>query len=1107
MIICVFRALASQNPPAENSRPKCFVINQVTDARSVVFRDRAEWSSFCLEIITENPSIAEPLILSSIEDDPLSSIEASVSPPITSGAERRERLKKLVDYAGELLPISGPISAFVFLNPLQALEDQPFDKGLLKGASLFGCEPYLSEDHYRREMVRGRIRKEDLQAALKAELGPLADRPACSLGTKYDLRMAMIEYPLRSGPAEELKWFVAETDALTRMRSEVTASVRERFINETKHWLMRDLRVDKGTPRDRSSHLGDSRSQVLLADLLLQFRDTNVENWTEARWESFSLQALWRVCRAGANDIDLPVAPPPLPIRHRDLLMEAAGVDSDALVHDVMIRYCAAFADQGMAHWNLPFREEGFYKAFCEYYRQAGGPPDAWLRGFDRELSRIHSAGLSPMDSLEESLQLLGVSESEWPEFISASMLALRGWASMILQNEVRGDRVPIPAPPGTLLEFLAVRLILERQALSYLARQTWKYTGPLSELRTLTKERLFSPERRPIADQRAFMVFQIAQILGWSPLALQRMPKLEWVSLVREIEEFSSLQRRRLYHLAFERRFRVQALDALSLHGSRKPLRVPKPRFQAVFCIDTREESFRRHLEEIDPDVETFSAAGFFCVPIYYKGVADAHYAALCPIVIRPKYWVNENVVYSLEDENRRRAKARHRLGTAAHQVQMGSRSVALGSILAPAFGVLASIPLVARVLFPRLTAQIRNFAGQLVQAPSVTRLTMDRTESEPSAEEGHLGFTVEEMANTGERVLRDIGLTTNFARLVMFFGHGSACLNNPHKSAYDCGACSGSAGSPNARALAAMLNDPRVRKILPERGLIIPPDTYFLGGLHNTAEDSISFLDLDLLPQSHLQELRTAEEILEKTCERNAHERCRRFYSAPLDITFPAALRHVEGRAEDLAQTRPEYGNASNAMCFVGRRARVRGLYLDRRSFMHSYDPTTDDEKNSILGRILAPVIPVCEGINLQYFFAALDPAGWACGTKLPHNVTSLLGVMDGAASDLRLGLPWQGVEIHEPVRLLFVLETTPEAITMIMDRDPLVSRILRNGWAQLAVLDPNSERIQVFHDGKFEDYVPEAHELPHAESSVGWYRNWRDHLGFAQIRSRTV
>src|SRR4029077_17029858 len=173
---------------------------------------------------------------------------------------------------------------------------------------------------------------------------------------------------------------------------------------------------------------------------------------------------------------------------------------------------------------------------------------------------------------------------------------------------------------------------------------------------------------------------------------------------------------------------------------------------------------------------------------------------------------------------------------------------------------------------------------------------------------------------------------------------------------------------------------------------------ETFFVGGLHNTCNDSITYYDLDLLPNSHVEAFHSARETLERVCERNAHERCRRFESAPLNLMFAAAHRHVEGRAEDLAQTRPEYGNATNAVCIVGRRDRTRGLFLDRRSFLVSYDPTHDGDE-AILARIMAAVVPVVAGISLEYYFSYIDPSGYGCGTKLPHNVTSLLGVMDGA------------------------------------------------------------------------------------------------------------
>jgi hypothetical protein len=771
------------------------------------------------------------------------------------------------------------------------------------------------------------------------------------------------------------------------------------------------------------------------------------------------------------------------------------------LVHDVLIRFCAAFVDQGFAHWKLPYRELGFFKAFCELWRQPGGPPSPWLRDLPRELTRVLESGQGALESVRESLDMLGVSECEWEDFISATLVALRGWAGLIWQLEVRGDRVALPAPQGSLTEFLAIRLLLERVALSHVARQSLNYTGPLAGLRDAARARIVN-RNEPSLDQRAFLVFQLAQLLGWSPPALSGLSKADWTAITSEVEAFDSLERRRMFHHAFERRFRIQTLDALSIHTKRKASRVPSPRFQLVSCIDTREVGFRRHLEEVCPEVETFGTAGFFNVPIYYRGAGDAHFSTLCPIVIRPKHWLVEDVVYTLNEQSRARAKTRRALGTASHQVHVGSRSMAQGAILTAGLGILASIPLVARVLFPRLAGQIRRTASRFVAPPPMTRLRLERTSPTAGPEEGQIGFTVEEMANFGERALRDIGLIDNFARLVMFIGHGSFCLNNPHKSAYDCGACSGGAGGPNARALAAILNDLRVREILADRGLRIPSDTIFLGGLHNTCAEYFTFYDLDLLPQSHFQDFHEAEEALEKACERNAHERCRRFDSAPLNLSFAAALRHVEERSEDLAQARPEFGNATNAICIVGRRERTRGLYLDRRAFMQSYDPTQDDAECSILARILGAVVPVCSGINLQYNFSYIDSPGWGAGTKLPHNITSLLGVMDGAASDLRTGLPWQGVEIHEPVRLLFVIETTPQAILSIMDRNPVVGRILRNGWAQLALLNPNSSEILVYRKGEFMVHWPEKTELPKAATSTDWYRGWREHLGFAQI-----
>jgi hypothetical protein len=264
------------------------------------------------------------------------------------------------------------------------------------------------------------------------------------------------------------------------------------------------------------------------------------------------------------------------------------------------------------------------------------------------------------------------------------------------------------------------------------------------------------------------------------------------------------------------------------------------------------------------------------------------------------------------------------------------------------------------------------------------------------------------------------------------------------------------------------------------------------------------MTWFDLDRLPPQHRPVFERAKAAIDKARRLSAHERCRRFESADLSMSAEDALRHVEGRSEDLSQTRPECGHATNALCFVGRRAWSRGLFLDRRAFLTSYDPAQDDPRSSTLERLLQAVVPVCAGINLEYYFSRVDASGYGCGTKLPHNITSLLGVMDGAASDLRPGLPWQMVEIHEPVRLLFVVETTARAMQGILERNESIARLVGGDWVQLAVLDAAAQRIERYVRGEFVDYQPESSSLPTVESSIQWYGGQRDHLGFALVDS---
>ncbi|QDU73705.1 hypothetical protein Pan97_07030 [Bremerella volcania] len=991
-----------------------------------------------------------------------------------------------------MLPSQGPIEVFVHHNTLHAFEDLPFHEAVKTGLARYGAHPYLPEQEYRQLFQEGRITDEDLQAVLQEALGPQGHKQINGLGTRGQIRLAMLRQPIHVGPDAELRWIVAETDALDRFRPEVPNDLRDRVVAGTRQWLQHEQ-------ASLSPALAD------LAELVSKF-GSNYPEWKKASWEAFSLHLLWRICRSGIQSVPHQGAPSRY-VRPRDLLLNALGIDVDRDVHDLLIRFCAAYIDQGYSDWEMPCRDKGFYDAFLTLYSQSNWCSDRRLRGLSGELWRLQSSGLSPEASIQESLAELGIANDDREEFVIQTLLSLRGWAGMVWQLETGAGPVVHSIPKGSLLGLLAVQLILERFAIIDVGREATGKRGSASDVLQFARTKLSEP--RPLSvERRAFLLFQVAQTLGWQPQQLLALSEIQWQELYDEADGFSAVERRRIYHEAFERKYRREALDAFVNHtnvlnasiAERKPRR---PEFQVLTCIDDREESFRRHLEEVHPECETLGAAGFFAVAIYYRGAADSFYKPLCPNVITPEHYVQEDVGYTFEGMHRERAELRRRLGLVSHAFHTRSRTF-LGGIFTGIVGSLATVPLVASVLFPHLTARIRKHLGTFVQPPPVTTLQLERYEENPGPENGHIGFTCDEMANVVVRLMQDIGVTSpeSFSRLFVVCGHGSSSLNNPHESAYCCGACAGKRGGPNARAFAKMANDWRVRAKVRQAGISIPDDTVFVGAYHNTCDDSVVFFDLDMLPASHHADFETARDAIEEARRRNAHERCRRFVSVPLSISPNEAIRHVEARAQDISQARPEYNHATNALCIVGRRDWSRGLFLDRRAFLTSYDPAQDNDDHSVLARILAAAIPVCAGINLEYYFSRVDHVVYGSGSKLPHNIVSLLGVMDGTASDLRTGLYQQMVEIHEPLRMLFVIESTPEAILSIMQSNPTIGRLCRGGWIHLAVINPKTSTVQVYRNGQFDPYEVSGRYLPEASCSLECYRGSRENLPFYSI-----
>ena len=991
-----------------------------------------------------------------------------------SALDRETLLHACLDHAVHYLPTQGPIKVFVHHNTLHAFEDLPFDQGVLEGRRFFGGEPYFSEARYYAEYLQGRITSADIDDSLREDLGDSFGKFICDSVTRYDLRRAMLRDVVSNLPHLELKWLLRETDTLRTFPQHIDRQTIQRALAATNH------------PTGKA--------------------------WTEASW----LQALFDACLSQAKATQQvqetsTVCNSMWGRRHAELLDDTFGEDPDDLTHELLIRFCGAFLDQGFATMTLPQRDRGLLASFVALYSDPWCVLPEWASSLPVELKKIACQDWGPYEIIDDTLTQLGVNRDEWEPYILRTLLALSGWAGMACQMESHCPWTARPAPHGTLVEYLAVRLVLDRLAAKYVARKHLEAIrigrSSLEQLREILSKQLEMSNDTSFRD--AFLVYQVARELVWSPSFVQQLSGNDWHTLESELRAFDSLSRRRMLHASYERRYRQQALNAiLSHHRSGVAQKTSWqsarsstiPCYQVITCIDDREESLRRHLEEIEPGCETFGVAGFFAVAMYYRGAAEAHYRPQCPVNVTPSHYVREEPMFSAMEDDERRSKRRKRVGQISHWVHVGSRTL-VGGVITGVLGSLATFPLVARIMAPRVTSRLRQHFGGIVRPPA-TELHLERESAQPGPDFESLGYSLSEMARIVVRMLQDIGLTSGFSPIVLILGHGSSSLNNPHESAYNCGACCGGRGGPNARAFAWMANHPKVRHLVDELGIAIPESVHFIGGYHNTCNDRIDYFDLDQVPSVHRKLFRGMENDFLEARRRNAKERCRRFESAPLTLSPEEALQHVEERAEDLSQARPEYNHATNAMCIVGQRSWSRGLFLDRRSFLVSYDPAIDDEKGTIVERILQAVIPVCGGISLEYFFSTVDTEVYGCGSKLPHNITSLAGVMTGAASDLRPGLSAQMVEIHEPLRLLFIVQSTPDVLNRVIEANQAIRLLVGNEWVQLALFDPKSGTMLLYRKGDFEPFELSADAIPSVSDSIRWCGGLRGHLGFASI-----
>ncbi|MNX29626.1 hypothetical protein D3C86_597680 [compost metagenome] len=624
--------------------------------------------------------------------------------------------------------------------------------------------------------------------------------------------------------------------------------------------------------------------------------------------------------------------------------------------------------------------------------------------------------------TLTKLLELLVGDKAYYEQYVYDQQFAHRGWSGIVSTLEDKPESL-LYAKNISLKDMIILELLLEFDALTERLGENWK---PLAS-------GIAQPPLDMFADE---------------PLT--------------ELEEVITI-----WQDAFEWSYYDTVLSGvlqtLPLESAKDETE-PKS-FQSIFCIDDREYSLRTYVESLDGKAETFGAPGFFGVEFYFHPAGAKFYDKLCPAPVTPKYLIKEVPKHDAHAHGKEIMYTKH------------SHRLVRGFFFSYLLGIPALGKLIANLINPTMSPAI---ADAFAHMDATADLTIVHT-GEKDEEKGlQVGFTTEEMTDRVEKMLRCIGLVENFSPVVYVIGHGSSSANNPHHGAHDCGACSGRPGLVNARVFAYMANYQPVRELLEVRGLSIPASTQFVGALHDTASDEIMFYDQQVLTgENKALHVRNAH-LFEEALDLDAKERSRRFMSISTKQHIKKIRKDIKKRSVSYFEPRPELGHGTNALCVVGRRSLTKRLFLDRRAFLNSYDYTTDPDGELLLS-VLSPLGVVCGGINLEYFFSRMDNYKLGAGTKLPHNVMGLVGVANSSDGDLRSGLPLQMVEVHDPVRLLMVVEQYPEVIKKVIESKPDLYEWFSNEWIHLVALHPGEKKLYAFEAGAFVPYEPLTKKLP--------------------------
>ena len=587
------------------------------------------------------------------------------------------KIRAMIYVAAEPVPFFWPMRSFIHHNPLHGLEHLPFPEAAEKGSKIFHGRSFLPRTTYQGYLAKGAVDWAKLESIIASFVGTRPSIPGIDLQRWLTSLLTEIENPLTVvNPLLD----AADVHAVLTGAAAVhnTQPPNELFVEYLRHRLLGDRPVYESVDALYGTEIGDA-------------------------------------------------------------------------LDELVVKGCLDFFDEGQSVWAMPKREKGFFAAWRDI---ATRNIKLFLRGL--RIKEILAADDSPEGIIHHVMQQLEVPQAQWASYFTRELARLHGWAGFIRWRSQAKHYHWNQQYPGDLVDFMAVRMTLALALLQERARHRTASTHRTinAVIETQTKKTYLRHElhggdilpamahavgmalsRRPeariaqvfdeyvekkrsdVASHQAERLRDLARRTGG--LEGLRQLSVEQVSqLLESLREFEG-QEGMCWLRAMEEHAMAKITSGISLASPVE--REKRPFAQVMFCIDTRSERIRRHLEA-SGDYQTFGIAGFFGVPVSFMALGKGSETHLCPVILTPKNLVLEVTTAGLPED----AAAVTALEKALHELK---ESVVTPFVTVEAIGLLFGLDMIGKTVAPKMYGRWRE---RINPAKPPTLLLLDKLSRE---------------------------------------------------------------------------------------------------------------------------------------------------------------------------------------------------------------------------------------------------------------------------------------------------------------------------------------------------------------------------------------